>query len=109
MKSTALLLMIVPLVLCTKVIEYDHAGKAYIYEPTKMNYTAAVAYCKSRNASLVMIRSQQETDWIRANVKPNDEFHMGIASMTNGNAKLIYLDNTSVFWTNFEGECGSLE
>lgn len=79
--------------------ESTRPSKIYLYNHHVMKYEDAINYCDQLNASLVMIRSQLEQNWIYDNLKP-DSFWLGVRVMDKS-VPTHFIDGSKITWFNW--------
>lgn len=79
-------------------------GKTYALTATPMNTTSGVAYCKSIGGKLIQIESQQETAWIRSNLKmaPQQYFLLGVQLVESTTGPAVWADGSRITWFNWQ-------
>lgn len=96
------LIVTIEATLTGKVFENEKLGKKYFYDTNiKLNYSQAKQFCYRNDATLVQLKSRQETDWILNSVRPKDEFHLGVAAVSKWNQFSHWLDGTRLEFTDY--------
>lgn len=101
----SLILLLVSLISIANTQHVEHKnptiGKTYVYTNLSLSLPRGEAYCKSINASLITIESQQESDWIRNNLNfTRFAFLLG-AEITIETVPKRWLDGRAIKWYNW--------
>jgi len=89
---------------CFEVHRSLEHGKEYLLKEEKYNYHEARQLCEANNATLVQIRSLNESKWIKDNTKPKNFFHLGVRSVdgsVSATAPTQFLDGSPIVWYNW--------
>lgn len=83
-----------------QVFKSEEFLKTYIYDgSSSRSYFGAKVWCEDRNATLVQLKSEEETNWIFDHIDPSSGFYLGVQMSSRNKNVTQFLDDSPITTT----------